>query len=48
MRDKRSICDPSNCEYECDRSCDVGGYFDYEKCNCRKKFVDKLVNWKYE
>ena len=44
MRDKGPIWDSSNCEYECDQSCDVGGYFDYEKCNCRKKFVDKLVD----
>ena len=34
---------PSNCEYECDKSCDVGEYLDYENCKCRKKLVDKLV-----
>ena len=42
--DKGSIWDPSTCEYECDTPCDVGGYFDYEKCKCRKKLVDKLVD----
>ena len=42
--DKGSIWGPSNCEYECDKPCDVGGYFDYEKCKCRKKLVDKLVD----
>ena len=34
---------PSNCESECDKSCDVGDYLDYENCQCRKKLVDKLV-----
>ena len=38
--DKRSI--PSNCEYECDQSCDTGEYLDYENCECRKKLVNKL------
>ena len=44
-----TICDtefywnPSNCEYECDKSCDVGEYLDYKNCKCRKKLVDKLV-----
>ena len=33
---------PSNCECECDKSCDVGKYLDYK--NCRKRLVDILVN----
>ena len=41
--DKGSIWNPSNCECECDKSCDVGEYLDYENCKCRKKLVDKLV-----
>ena len=41
--DKGFIWNPSNCECECDKSCDVGKYLHYENCNCRKKFVDKLV-----
>ena len=28
---------------ECDKSCDVGEYLDYENCMCRKKLVAKLV-----
>ena len=28
---------------ECDKSCDVDEYLDYENCKCRKKLVDKLV-----
>ena len=32
---------PSNCE--CDKSCDLDRYLDYENCKCRKRLVDKLV-----
>ena len=28
---------------ECDQSCDVGKYLDYDGCKCRKTLVDKLV-----
>ena len=35
------IWNPGNCECECDKSCDVGEYLDYE--NCRKKLAIKLV-----
>ena len=35
------ICDPSNCEWECDKSCGVGWYLDYKNCKCRKKLVEK-------
>ena len=41
--DKRFIWNPSNCECECDRSCNVGEYLDYGNCKCRKKLVNKLV-----
>ena len=34
---------PSNCECECNKSCDVGEYLDYENWKCRKRLVDKLV-----
>ena len=37
------IWNPSNCECECDKSCDVGEYLEYSNCKCRKKLVDKLV-----
>ena len=40
MCDKGFIWNPSNCECECDKSCDIGGYLDYENCKCRKK-VDR-------
>ena len=40
---KGSIWNPSYCECECGKSCDVGKYLDYENCKCRKKIVDKLV-----
>ena len=41
--DKKSIWNPSNSECECDKSCDVGEYLDYENCNCSKKLVNKLA-----
>ena len=41
--DNGSIWNPSNCECECNKSCDIGQYLDYENCKCRKKLVDKLV-----
>ena len=28
---------------ECDKSCDIGEYLDYENCKCRKKVVGELV-----
>ena len=37
------ISNPSNCEWECDKWCDVGEYLYYKNCKCRKKVVDKLV-----
>ena len=33
----------SNCQCECDKSCDVGEYLDYKNCKCRKRLIDKLV-----
>ena len=41
--DKGFIQNPSNCECECDESCDISEYLDYENCQCRKKYVNKLV-----
>ena len=41
--DIRFIWNPSNCECECDKLCDLGEYLDYENCKCRKKLNDKLV-----
>ena len=41
--DKGFIWNPSNCKCECDKSCDIGEYLDYENCRCRKKLVDKWV-----
>ena len=34
---------PSNCECEFDKSCDVGEYLHYKNYKCRKMLVDKLV-----
>ena len=41
--DKRFISNPSNCECEYYKSCNVGEYLDYENCKCRKKLVNKLI-----
>ena len=43
MCDKGFIWNPSNCECECDKSCDIVEYLDYENCKYRKKIVDKFV-----
>ena len=40
---KESFWNPSNCECECDKPCNVGEYLDSENCKCRKKIADKLV-----
>ena len=40
--DKGFIWNPSNCE--CDKSCDIGEYLDYENCKRRKKIIDKLID----
>ena len=42
MCDKDFTWNPSNCE--CDKSCNIGHYLDYENCKCRKRLIDKLVN----
>ena len=41
--DKTFIWNPSNCECECDKSCDIGEYLDHNNCKCRKRIIDKLV-----
>ena len=41
--DKGFIWNPSNCECECDKLCDIGEYLDYSTCKCRKKLVGKLI-----
>ena len=41
--DKGSIWNQSSSECECDKSCGIGEYLDYENCKCRKRLADKLV-----
>ena len=43
MCDKRFIWNPSNCECECVKACDIGEYLDYENCKYRKKLVDECT-----
>ena len=46
---EKGICDngfvwnPNKCKCEFDKSCDVRDYLDYERCKCRKRLVDKLI-----
>ena len=37
------IWNPSICECECDKSCDIAEYLDYEKCKCSQTLVDKII-----
>ena len=37
------VWNPSNCECECDKSCNIDEYLDYSSCKCRKKLIDPLV-----
>ena len=34
--DKGLIWNPRNYKCECDKTCDIGEYLDYENCKCRK------------
>ena len=34
--DKVYVCNPSICECECDKSCNIGEYLDYSSRNCKK------------
>ena len=40
---KGFIWNSSNCECECDKSCDASEYLDYKNCKCGEKLADKLV-----
>ena len=42
--DKGYIWNPSNCECECDKSCDADECLHYKNCKCRKRLVDKLAD----
>ena len=42
--DKEFIWNTSNCECECDKSCNVGEYLNYSDCKCREKLTDKLID----
>ena len=41
--DKGFIWNSSDCNCECDNSCDKGEYFYYKNCKCRRKIVGELV-----
>ena len=41
--DKEYFFNPSNCDWECDKSCGIGKYLDYLNCKCRKILLDPLI-----
>ena len=43
MCDRGYVWNPSNCECECDKSCEFGEYLDYRNCKCKNKLADKLI-----
>ena len=43
MCDKGFIWNPSNCECECNKLCDIGEFLDYKSCKCKKRLIDKLI-----
>ena len=42
--DKGFILNPSNCKYECDKSCHIGENLDHENRKYRKRLVDTLAD----
>ena len=43
VSDKGFIFNPSNCQCECDKSCNISPYLDYSDCKCKKKLIDPLI-----
>ena len=41
--DKRFSWNPSNCECDCNKSCEIGEYFYFKSCVCKNTLIDKLV-----
>ena len=41
--DKGYIFNPSNCNCECDKSCNTSQYLVYLDCKCKKKIIDLIV-----
>ena len=42
--DKGYIWNRSNCECECDKSCNIGEYLDYSSCKCKK--ITWSISWR--
>ena len=40
---KGYIFNPSNCKFECDKSCNTSHYLDYLDCKCKTKIIDLIV-----
>ena len=37
------VCNPSICECECNKSCNVGECLDYANCKLIKRLIDKII-----
>ena len=47
--DNGSIWNLSTCEFECDKTCDIGEYLDYANCKYTKRLINRIVKkWRYE
>ena len=44
VSDKGYTWNPSNWEWACDKSCDIGEYLNFENCKRRKTLIDKSVD----
>ena len=46
---KRYIWNPSNCECECDKSCNISEYLDYENCKYERNEISQYnFYWKWK
>ena len=45
---KMYVWNPRNCEFECDKSCNIGEYQDFSSCKCRKRLIDPLAEERTE
>ena len=43
VKNQEFVWNLSNCEWECNKSCDIGEYLDYQNCKCKSSTVDELV-----
>ena len=37
------MCNPSTCEYQCDKWCKQGQYLDHKNCVCKNKLIGRII-----